>query len=296
MSVGYGYCFAALAANEQLDVAGAEAHLRHAVRIASLPSGRPTYIAKLAGSLLGELLYEHGRIDEAETLLDDAYELGAEGGTVDILLATYGTGARLKLTRGNAAAAHRRLADGLEIARQLQLQRLKAGLLKESARIAASSGEPIDDSLAAQIMSHGAQQLEGTGGDTAEFMEDSQIRLLLLDGKPSAVSEACRRARTRLDQVDRNRRPRAHLTTTIQLALCLAVAGDTHEAQCVLRPALRACAALGLSQPLIDEGVQILRLAYDATIDTTDTVDDAIAFATIRDFVLNLAGTSSEAD
>ncbi len=59
LSASYGYCFAAIAANEQLDVAGAEAHLRHAMRIALLPSGRPTYVAKLAGSLLGELLYEH---------------------------------------------------------------------------------------------------------------------------------------------------------------------------------------------------------------------------------------------
>src|ERR1700758_1238093 len=30
LTVSYGYCFAAIAANEQLDVAGAEAHLRHA--------------------------------------------------------------------------------------------------------------------------------------------------------------------------------------------------------------------------------------------------------------------------
>jgi hypothetical protein len=29
LNVSYGYCFAATTANEQLDVAGAEAHLRH---------------------------------------------------------------------------------------------------------------------------------------------------------------------------------------------------------------------------------------------------------------------------
>ena len=95
LSASYGYCFAAIAANEQLDVAGAEAHLRHARRIAQLPSGRPTYVAKLAGSLLGELLYERGQLDEAEALLDNAYQLGAEGGLVDFMLAAFGTGARL---------------------------------------------------------------------------------------------------------------------------------------------------------------------------------------------------------
>ncbi len=108
----YGYCFAAIAANEQLDVAGAEAHLRHAIRIALPPSGRPTYVAKLAGSLLGELLYEHGQLDKAEPLLDDAYELGAEGGIVDFMLASFGTGARLKLSRGDAGVL---IADSTKV-------------------------------------------------------------------------------------------------------------------------------------------------------------------------------------
>ncbi len=145
LSVSYGYCFAAIAANEQLDIAGAEAHLRHAMRIALLPSGRPTYVAKLAGALLGELLYEHGQLDEAEALLDDAYELGAEGGIVDFMLASFGTGALLKFSRGDAAVAHRRLAEGLDIATRLQLPRLQARLLLDSVRIATLSGEPIDE-------------------------------------------------------------------------------------------------------------------------------------------------------
>jgi serine/threonine-protein kinase/serine/threonine-protein kinase PknK len=289
LTASYGYCFAAIAANEQLDVAGAEAHLRHARRIALLPSGRPTYVAKLAGSLLGELLYEYGQLDEAEALLDDAYELGAEGGIVDILLTSFGTGARLKFARGDKAAVDRRLAEGLEIARQLQLTRLEAGLLKEYARIAALSGEPIDEAVARQITSQGAQKLDGTGDDTAELKEDSQIRLFLLDGEPPALSEACRRARVRLDHVDQRRRPRAHLHATLQLALCLVVAGNNEEAQQVLAPALRTCAALGLSRLLIDEGPQMLRLAAD-TVDADEfSYADPTTSDTVRDFVLSMA-------
>jgi serine/threonine-protein kinase/serine/threonine-protein kinase PknK len=292
LSVSYGYCLAAIAANEQLDVSGAEAHLRHARRIALLPSGRPTYIGKLAGSLLGDVLYEYGRLDEAEALLDDAYELGAEGGIVDFMLAAFGTGARLKFARGDKAAADRRLAEGLEIAGQLPLPRLEAGLLKESVRIAALSGEPVGESLAARVMAQGAQKLDGTGDDIAELREDSQIRLLLLDAEPPALSEACRRARVRLDHVDQSKRPRAHLHTKIQLALCLAVAGDTDEAQRVLAPALRTCAALGLSRLLIDEGPQMLRLAAD-TVDADEfSSADPTASENVREFVLGLAETS----
>jgi serine/threonine-protein kinase/serine/threonine-protein kinase PknK len=291
LSVSYGYCFAAIAANEQLDVAGAEGDLRHARRIALLPSGRPTYVAKLAGSLLGDLLYDYGQLDEAEPLLDDVYELGAEGGIVDFMLAAFGTGARLKFARGDVAAADRRLAEGLEIARQLQLARLEARLLFESVRISTLSTEGIDESLAQRIMAQGAQKFDGTGDDVAELKEDSQIRLLLLEGKPSALSEACGRARVRLDHVDESKRPRAYLHTTIQLALCLAVAGNSDEAQRVFAPALRTCAALGLSRLLIDEGPQMLRLAQDTITASEFGSADAITSANVRDFVTSLAAT-----
>jgi ATP/maltotriose-dependent transcriptional regulator MalT len=290
LSASYGYCFAAIAANEQLDVAGAEGHLRHARRIALLPSGRPTYVAKLAGSLLGELLYERGQLDEAEPLLDDAYELGAEGGIVDFMLAVFGTGARLKFARGDKTAADRRLAEGLEIARELHLPRLEARLVYEQIRLAAASNEQVDESLAARVMSHGEPALDEIGDATAELREDAKIRLLLDDGQPSALSAACDRARARLDHIDQGNRPRGHLQTSLQYALCLTVAGSTDEAQRVVTPALSTCAALGLSRLLIDEGPQMLRLAKDtAAADEFSSADPT----NVRDFVLNLAETST---
>jgi serine/threonine-protein kinase/serine/threonine-protein kinase PknK len=293
LSASYGYCFAAIAANEQLDVAGAEAHLRHAMRIALLPSGRPTYVAKLAGSLLGELLYEHGELDEAEGLLDDAYELGAEGGIVDFMLAAFGTGARLKCARGDAATAHRRIDEGLEIARKLRLPRLEARLLYESVRLAAVSAEPIDESVARRITSAGSQQLDGIGDVAAELTEDSQIRLLLIDAAPSALAEACRRARARLEHVDQSKRPRAHLQATLQFALCLRVAGNPDEAHRVLSSALGTCAALGLNRLLIDEGPQMVHLAEDTVAANERSPADVITSANIRDFVSNLPETSN---
>jgi hypothetical protein len=226
-------------------------------------------------------------------LLDDAYELGAEGGIVDFMLASFGTGARLKFARGDKTAAYRRLAEGLEIARELQLPRLEARLFNESVRIAALSGEPIDESVARRITSARTQHLDGIGDVAAELMEDSQIRLLLIDGMPAAVSEACKRARARLDHVDQSKRPRAHLHATLQLALCLGVAGNTDEAHRILSSALRTCAALELSRVLLDEGPQMLRLAKDTVVADEFSSADPTTSANVRDFVLSLAETSS---
>jgi serine/threonine-protein kinase PknK len=170
--------------------------------------------------------------------------------------------------------------------------RLEARLLYESVRIATLSGEPIGKSLAARVRAQGAHKLDATGADVAELKEDSQIRLLVLDGEPPALSEACARARARLDHVDKSKRPRAHLHATIQLARCLAVTGDTDEAQRVLAPALRTCAALGLSRLLIDEGPQMLRVAAD-TVNTDEfSSADPTTSENVREFVLSLAETS----
>ena len=283
MTVGYGYLIAAVAANEQLDVAGAEAHLRHAIRIALLPSGRPTYIAKLAGALLGELLYERGELDEAEVVLDEAATLGDEGGIVDVMLATYRAGAYVKNARGDVAAAEQRLAQGIARARNLALPRLEAGLKLVQVRIAALSGQEIDKALARRIMAHGLQDLDEIGDLTAEFREDAQIRVLLLDGQPDALASACERARVRLDHIDKLQRPRAHLLARLQYARCLAAAGNDEKAQWVLAPALKTCAALGLSRLLIDEGPAILRVAHEVAAGW-ETIDAATA-ADISDFV-----------
>jgi serine/threonine-protein kinase PknK len=204
------------------------------------------------------------------------------------MLATFGTGARLKFNRGDTASARRRLAEGLDIARTLQLPRLEAGLLNETARLAAMSGEPIDESLPGRITSVGAQGPDETGYVTAELADESQIRLLLIDGSASALAAACARARTRLEHVDHAKRPRAHLHATVQLALCLATTGNADEAQDVLAPALRTCAALGLSQLLIDEGPQMIGLAKECVTSEGSSADDVIS-ANVREFAQLLA-------
>jgi serine/threonine-protein kinase PknK len=77
----------------------------------------------------------------------------------------------------------------------------------------------------------------------------------------------------------------------IQLALCLAVAGNNDEAQRVLAPALRTCAALGLGRLLIDEGPLMQRLAKDTAVgDELSSADRT----NIQDFVFSIADTRSE--
>ena len=57
---------------------------------------------RLAGALLGELLYETGELTEATRLIEESYALGSEGGTVDYMAARYVTGALIKAAAATA--------------------------------------------------------------------------------------------------------------------------------------------------------------------------------------------------
>ena len=91
-----------IAALAQLDLAAAEEHLNGAVALARDSAGRRSHAAQLAGALLGELHYERGELDEAERLLEESRELGAESGVVDFMVASYALLARIKAHRGAA--------------------------------------------------------------------------------------------------------------------------------------------------------------------------------------------------
>ena len=134
-SLVYGHCLAGIAASEQLDVAEAERCFREALQVAKRAGDTHSHAARLACALLGELLYERGEVDEADRLLDESYQLGAEGGVVEFMIARYVTGARIKAVRGDRDAAAARLDDAAHVAATIDLPRLRAHVDNERMRL-----------------------------------------------------------------------------------------------------------------------------------------------------------------
>jgi len=126
----YAACYDGIAARYQLDIARAEASLRRAFEIGS-GVGPHSHAARLAGALLGQLLYETGDLATAMRLLDESYQLGPEGGGVDYLAARYVIGARLRAIHGDRDSAVQRLSAGMGVAEQLGLARLAAAVAAE---------------------------------------------------------------------------------------------------------------------------------------------------------------------
>ncbi|MFX0581214.1 protein kinase domain-containing protein [Nocardia nepalensis] len=255
--VVYGYSLAGMAAYEQLDIATAESDLRAALALGQT-LGTHSHGARLASALLGALRYSVGDRAGAEALLDESAELGPELSVVDVIMAAYGIGARVKALHGDLDAARARLAEGAAIAENLALSRLTARIVNERVRI----GLPIDAEdrdILAQLPPH-RRQPSGLATLNAELQQDTAIRLLRAEHSPMATDEACTRAERLVREISVDNRPLALTSAELLWAATLSEAGRLNEAIAVATPALVRCAEQGLIRYVADEGLPMRRI------------------------------------
>ncbi|MGW4332034.1 protein kinase domain-containing protein [Rhodococcus koreensis] len=264
-----GHCFVGIVANERLDVRQAQDSFRKALRVARRSGGSHTSAARLAGSLLGELLYEQGRFDEAERLLDEGCKLVAGSGLVDYKLARYAAGARIKVLRGDRSTAAHRLDEGARIAVDLGLPRLRARMENERVRMGLPATAGLEPPVPVEYAAR-RRPVEGIDAVTAQLEEDTAIRLLAAQGSPESIRLACTWAQEWVTMLDGSQRRRALLQAKRLLIICLAAAGRTTEAKGLLAAVTAQCAELGMTRYLLDSPVHIHTLL-------TDLRDDLLA-------------------
>jgi len=247
----YGRCWGGMAARYQLDIPAALKNFREAFEIAT-GVGPHSHAARLAGSLLGELLYETGDLAGATRLLDESYLLGSDGGGVDCLAARYVIGARIKAVQGDRDSAVDRLTAGAKAADHLGLPRLAARINNERIRL----GIELPQAVAAGLRTpRSIPRDNGIATLTAELDEDSAVRLLSASDSADEREQACRRAAELAVSINGERRPLAALQAQLLLVATLTAAGRATDAQNELAPVTAKCADLGLSRLLVDAGL-----------------------------------------
>ena len=168
------HSWAGIAAKYDLDIPTARREFREAFEIGTRV-GSHSRAARLAGTLLGELLYEAGELDDAARMLEMSYGLGPDGGGVDYLAARYVASAKVKAAQGDLSAAADRLDAGMKTAGHLRLPRLTAAINNERIR----SGIGVAPSVAARLRSvRTIPRDDGIATIIAELDEESAVRLL----------------------------------------------------------------------------------------------------------------------
>ncbi|PTR38963.1 serine/threonine-protein kinase PknK [Rhodococcus sp. OK611] len=252
-SVMYGHCCLGLVSDAQLDLDQAEDSFLTARRLAVEAGGTHSHAARLGGALLGQLLYERGRIEEAERLLDESSELGSGGGVVEFMISQYAIGARIKALRGDRAAAALRLGDGTAAAESLSLPRLLARMDNE--RVVWDF--PVRPGYRPVQRPRRVRSTDGPEAITAQLEDDTAIRLMLASGEPDSIESACGWAEEWVQVLAGGARKRAALQSARLLVACLATAGRTDQAKSILAGAASVCADHGMIRFLPDGGPQL---------------------------------------
>jgi len=243
------HSWAGIAAKYELDIPTARREFREAFEIGTRVGSR-SHAARLAGALLGELLYEAGELDDAARMLEMSYGLGPEGGGVDYLAARYVASAKVKAAQGDLSAAAERLDADMKTAENLQLPRLAAAINNERIRL----GIGIAPSVAARLRSVRAiPRDDGIATIIAELDEESAVRLLLASGSADEQEQAWRRATQLLAGMDARRRPLAALRAELLLAEICSRTG--RSADPTIPAVARRCRDIGLPRLLVDAGL-----------------------------------------
>lgn len=240
------HSWAGIAAKYELDIPTARREFREAFEIGTRVGSR-SHAARLAGALLGELLYEAGELDDAARMLEMSYGLGPDGGGVDYLAARYVGSAKVKAAQGDLSAAAERLDAGMKTAENLQLPRLAAAINNERIRLG------VAPSVAARLRSVRAiPRDDGIATIIAELDEESAVRLLLASGSADEQEQAWRRATQLLAGMDARRRPLAALRAELLLAEICSRTGRSADPTI---PAVARCREIGLPCLLVDAGL-----------------------------------------
>ena len=250
-SAVYGRCYGGIADRYRLDIPAALTNFRDAFEIAG-GLGPHSHAVRLAGALLGQLLYETGDLAEATRLLEESYQFGSEGGGVDYLAARFVIGARIRALHGDRSAAIERLDAGMDAAQRLRLPRLAAAVNNERIRL----GIPIAPVAAARLRStRTIPHNDGIATLTAELDENSAVRLLAASDSPDDQGQACRRAADLATGIDGQRRPLAALQAELLLIETLTATGRVAEARAGALHVSARCAEVGLPRLLVDAGL-----------------------------------------
>ena len=223
--------------------------------------GRYSALAALPALPLSEIVYEGNDLDRAEQLVQDALPYATELGFVDQLMPGYLTHARIRRARGDLPGALQALDQGIGIALERRLERLRLALVCERVKLMIQAGEvreAIQFAHAADIPQDPQGLLPRRPVTTAdEWRALTWVRLALSE---TELQEAISVARQWRSFCATRGAVRSLVRWDLLIAQALLVRGDNLAARRALREAITHAAASRFVRSFIDEGPRIQTL------------------------------------
>jgi ATP/maltotriose-dependent transcriptional regulator MalT len=243
---------------DQLRFPAARLLAEDAIRECRVACGGDLPVASFPASIVGQVLYEQGLVDEAQTWLSQRLAQICKDGTIESAVRAYSTSAKIAASRGQFDFAHLILKEAEALGQRRGWPRLVAAslagqidlFLQQDARCGADA---CLARLASLEQAHGAAASPGVAGV-------SRYRILAR----ASLGVACGAT---LDDVSALRqlhyeavcRHELYLAVQVSVRLidALLAVGEQKDAAFILRRTLKLGATVGLHQTFVDSGPRV---------------------------------------
>lgn len=232
--------------------------------------GRNSSLAALPALPLAEIAYEANDLQRAQELIESTLPYVAEFGFVDQLLPGYLTLARIRRAQNDLSGAFQALEDGLSLATERNLERLRIALVGEYVKYLIHSGRPdqaIRYARGADVLAPTHNLLPGSNCTTRDELRALvSVRIALSEDH---IADGLNIAKHWRRQCAASGAIRSLIRWDTMLAQLHFVSGDARAAQRTLREAMTHAANSRILRGFIDEGptVRTLLLAARAAAD-----------------------------
>jgi LuxR family maltose regulon positive regulatory protein len=249
--------------------------------------GSHSSLASLPALPLAEIAYESNEIDRAQQLVESTLPYCTEMGFVDQLMPGFLTLARIRYSKGDNSAAFQVLEDGISLATERKLERLRLSLAGERCRLLIHSGltdQAVQYASNANIVAPPEALLPN--GKSTSIDEIRAVNWLRIELCEERTLEAINVAKHWRRFCTAHGAIRSLIRWDTLLAQLHFIAGDHRAAQRVLREALSHAASNRILRSFIDEGPAIHTLLASAT--TTTQPDSQLATDSFAEEILQL--------
>lgn len=257
----YRLCLQGLVELQQLRVSAAERLYLEALRGAERHAGPNSVAAALPASLIAQIRYDQGRLDEAEDLVMDRLNVIDAAGMLECVLRVYLVLARIAVRRMNVEHAHALLEQAEALGHSRHWGRLIAIALAERIGLHAAAGRLIEANTCLVRLEGIANDDTAAGrsarSDIQYYTELARAHVAWAEGR---LADCITVLREQHAQAIRDQRDYYALRLATPLAVVYLRAGQPAEAMDLFTKALSAAAPVALYQLIVDAGPEIIGL------------------------------------
>jgi len=251
----YRRCLLGIAESQQLRLATAERHYVGSMDLAREHMGPDSVAAALPASLLAQIRYDQGRLDEAENLILDRVPLIFTAAMLECVLSAGLVLVRIAECRGNLDRAYVLLEQMERLGRERGWGRLIAAALAERIRLYVAEGRVAEGGACLDRLDELAARYVPTArcawSDIRGYATLARAEFALAGQRPR---DSIALLKALLDEAEAAQNHYLALRLTTELAIASFSADEPAQAATHFRRAVSMAAPSGIRQVILDQG------------------------------------------